>query len=330
MPIRRRILSPLLLALPLAWALPAAPVQAGTLGTFTSDAQGFDTHTYYYDDGQEVTVIDTQFVPALTQAMVDQIRQRTKSPITRVIVTHPNPDKFNGLPLLHALGAESIASRATADAMPGVHAYKKNFWVNVGKLFTEAGYPRFEPVRTTFSGRMTVTLKSGETLSLFELKNPGVSSTQTVVRIDRGGDWVVGDLVHYRAHAWLEGGLVNGTPRPDLAKWRAALDELAGLARGGDPTAKVHGGRGEVGTVAEAVAFQKDYLSRADALVARHVAEAGPAGRAELRDAAKATAHYAELQSRFEQAFPGLALPYLVKYGAYGLVDSKLPAAGAP
>ena len=37
----------------------AAPAEAGKLGVFTSDANGFDTHTFYYDDGQEVTLIDT-------------------------------------------------------------------------------------------------------------------------------------------------------------------------------------------------------------------------------------------------------------------------------
>jgi glyoxylase-like metal-dependent hydrolase (beta-lactamase superfamily II) len=321
MAIRRPLVS--LFLLPLVLALPAAPASAGTLGTFTSDAQGFDTHTYYYDDGQEVTVIDTQFVPALTQAMVDQIRSKTQSPITRVVVTHPNPDKFNGLPLLHALGAESIASQATASAMPGVHAYKKHFWVHVGKLFTEASYPAFEPVRTTFSGQLTVRLKSGETLSLFELKNPGVASTQTVVRLDRSGDLIVGDLVHYRAHAWLEGGIVDGAPRPDLAKWRAAVGELSALG-GANKAARVYGGRGDAGAVAEVVAFQQDYLARADALVTGYVAQAGAAGLAELRDPAKAQAHYAALQRRFEQQFPGLKLPYLVGYGVYGLVNSKL------
>src|SRR5689334_14613759 len=110
-PISSRILS--LSAGTLA-ALASSAALAGTLGVFTSDAKGFDTHTFYYDDGKEVTLIDTQFVPALTAAMVDQVKRKTASPITRVIVTHPNPDKFNGLPYLHKLGIESISSEAVA------------------------------------------------------------------------------------------------------------------------------------------------------------------------------------------------------------------------
>lgn len=299
-------------ALAMAAALGA---QAGTLHTFTSDASGFDTHSYFYDDGREVTVFDTQFVPALTEAMVARIAETTRSPITRVVVTHPNPDKFNGLSVLHALGAESVASAATQAAMPGVHAYKRHFWVNVAGAFSEETYPTLQAVRTTFTGSMVLKLASGETITLFELKHPGVASTQTVARIDSTGDLIVGDLVHYRAHAWLEGGIVDGVPRPDLAAWRAAVEELPLLGTG-----QVYGGRGEVGGVAEVVAFQTEYLAWADREVSTYVAGV-PAD--ELADPARAATHYASLQARFAAARPELGLAYLVGYGVYGLVNAQ-------
>lgn len=303
-------------AVSLLFASTAGTSVAGTLGTYTSTANGFDTHTYYYDDGKEVTIIDTQFVPQLTQAMVDAIRQQSTSPITRVIVTHPNPDKFNGLPVLHRLGVQSIASDATAAAMPGVHAYKRYFFVNIAKAFSEDTYPSFEPVTATFSGRTTIRLKSGETLTLIELKNPGVATTQTVVRIDRTGDLVVGDLVHYRAHAWLEGGIANGSPQPDLAKWRAAVRELESLGKG-----KVYGGRGQVGSVKDVVAYQTDYLAKAEGIVGTYVSVIP---KAELADPARAQIHYQTLQKLFEQQFPSAELSYLIGYGVYGLVSSKI------
>ncbi len=298
----------------------ATPAAAGSLGTYTSDDKGFDTHTYWYDDGREVTIIDTQFVPALTQAMIDQIRKGTKSPITRVIVTHPNPDKFNGLPLLHAMGVESVASKATAEAMKGVHDYKKYFWVNIAKAFTEDNYPKFEPVKTTFSVQTKIKLKSGETLSLIELKHSGVASTQTVVRIDRTGDLIVGDLIHYKAHAWLEGGIVGGKAKPDLNSWREAVAELPALVADANK-AKVYGGRGAVGSVVEAVSFERDYLAKADALVGDYV-KARPS--ADLKDATQTQKHHQALQAVFDKAMPDLALPYLIGYGVYGLLDSKV------
>ncbi len=293
---------------------------AGTLGVYTSDSKGFDTHTFYYDDGKEVTVIDTQFVPTLTAAMVDAIKAKTSSPITRVIVTHANPDKFNGLPYLHKMGVESITSKAVAADMPGVHTYKENFWVNGAKAFKAGTYPAFEPVRTTFANKLTIPLKSGETISLFELKNSGVANKQVVVRIDKTGDLIVGDLVHNKAHLWLEGGLVDGKPRANLKEWSAAVGELNAIA-GPKPDAKVYGGRGEFVKVKDAVAEEQRYLKQAQAVVVGYVGELG-ARKGELKDPAKQGAHYKELEQRFAKTFPDYKLPYMVGYSVYGLVDS--------
>jgi glyoxylase-like metal-dependent hydrolase (beta-lactamase superfamily II) len=311
------MLKPALIAMT-ALAAFASAAHAGKLGTYQSDQNGFDTRTYWYDDGQEITVFDTQFVPQLTEAMVAAIRKESANPITRVVITHPNPDKFNGLSVLHKLGAVSIASKATADAMPGVDAYKRYFWVNIAKAFTDETYPKVEPVKQTFSGQSVITLKSGETITLTELKHSGVSTTQTVAKIDATGDLIVGDLVHHNAHAWLEGGIADGKPKPDLKSWIAALDELRGL---GGKT--VHGGRGDDASVEEAIKQEQAYLAAMDTLVSDYVSNLG-AAKAELNDPAKAQAHYAKLQELAAARFPDMKLAYLVGYGVYGLVNSKL------
>lgn len=309
----------LFIAATLLTALMYSGAQAGELGVFQSGSAGFDTRTYWYDDGKEVTVIDTQFVPSLSEAMVAKIRKTTKNPITRIIVTHPNPDKFNGLSVFHKLGATSIASKATADAMPGVNAYKRYFWIKIAGAFTDKTYPEFQPVKETFSGRKTIKLKSGETITLIELANSGVSSTQTVVRIDATGDLLVGDLVHNNAHAWLEGGIVNGKATPDINAWIAALDELKTL---GGKT--VRGGRGNDAPVGEAVLQQQAYLKTMDKLVTDYIAGLDEAGRKELSDPTLAKKHYAALQVLATSKFPDFKLPYMVGYGIYGLVNSKL------
>jgi glyoxylase-like metal-dependent hydrolase (beta-lactamase superfamily II) len=308
-------------------SLVTAQACAGKLGVFTSDANGFDTHTFYYDDGHEVTLIDTQFVPALTLRMVEQVKNETSSPITRVIVTHPNPDKFNGLAYLHTLGVESISSRAAAEAMPGVHAYKKYYFVNIAKMFTDETYPKFENIKTTFTGQTQIRLKSGETLSLIELKNPGVTSKQVVLRIDKTGDLLVGDLVHHKAHAWLEGAIMNGRPHADLSKWAAAVDELPALAKG-KPDAKVYGGRGEFVSVAQAVKAQRAYLNKANALVDDYIATLGKR-KAELTDPGMSKTYHEELERRFAQAFPDYALSYMIKHSVYGLIGTKLNQSAA-
>jgi glyoxylase-like metal-dependent hydrolase (beta-lactamase superfamily II) len=293
---------------------------AGKLHVFTSSPAGFNTHSVWYDDGKEVTVIDAQFTPGVAQALVTEIKKQTQSPITRVIVTHPNPDKFNGLSVFHALGAKSYGSQATAAAIPAVDAYKRYFWVNIAKAFTDDNYPKMEAIQHTFEKRQSIRLQSGETLSLIELPQPGVSGNQTVVRIDKTGDLVVGDLVHNRNHAWLEGGIQGDKAKFTLAGWKADLAELPKLGSG-----KVYGGRGQFVGVKQAVAEQTAYLDKADAIVGNYITGLGDQV-SELSDPAKQGAHHAAIQAALVKAFPDYAMPELVGYSVYGLVQAKLQA----
>ncbi len=294
--------------------VPAA--NAGTLNVFTTGANGFDTHTFWYDDGKEITIIDTQFVPELATQAIQDIRSKSNNPITRVIITHPNPDKFNGLSALHKIGATSIASQATADAMPGVHQYKKYFFVNIAKKFTEDSYPTFEAIQQTFNGRTQISLKSGENITLFELKNPGISSTQTVVRIDATGDLLVGDMIHHQAHAWLEGGIVAGKPQPDLSTWQRALDELTTIKG----VKRVYGGRGEFTDLKTAVTAQKKYLTAVQDITSNYIKNLGD-NKGELFDAATAATHHLKLKQLISDAFPDYKLSYMTKYSIYGLAQ---------
>jgi glyoxylase-like metal-dependent hydrolase (beta-lactamase superfamily II) len=304
-------------AVVLATLVTAPAALAGKLHVFTSGASGFNTHSVWYDDGQEVTVVDTQCTPAFAEQLVADIRQHSSSPITRVIVTHPNPDKFNALSVFHRLGATSIGSKATAAAMPGVDAYKRSFWVKVAKAFTDDNYPKVEPLQQTFDRRETIRLKSGETLTLIELAQPGVSSTQTVVRFDQSGDLAVGDLVHTRNHAWLEGGIVDGKAAFALAGWKADLAELSQLGNG-----KVYGGRGQFIAIEEAVMEQTAYLDRANSIVDAYLGRLG-AKAAELNDPALQGVHHQAIQAELVKAFPDYAMPELVGYSIYGMLQSK-------
>lgn len=270
---------------------------------FTSDASAFDTHSFWLDTGREVVVFDAQFTPKVAGDLVADIRRQTSSPIRWVVVTHPNPDKFNGAPVFQALGAKVVASESTARAIPGVHAYKKAYFVDVAKSFTAETYPAEAHVDVTFRGDYQLPLEGGASVKLHELANAGVSSTQTIAVLPDA--LVVGDLVHHEAHAWLEGGIVDGKPAPDLESWKRALDELTAY-RG----FTVYGGRGAAAKVEVAVPSQKAYLDRMLAVTFDFVREYGPT----------ANEHAAELAKRAQTAFPSYALRYLIEYGAYGLV----------
>ncbi|HEX5497813.1 MAG TPA: MBL fold metallo-hydrolase, partial [Thermomicrobiales bacterium] len=178
----------------------------GRLLVFESDANGFNTKTFFYDTGDQVVAFDTQFTPDLAKLAIAALRAQTTKPLVYAVITHPNPDKFNGVSAFQAAGAKAVASRATVEAMPGVQAYKKAFFVGAG-MFTDATYPALGAIDQSFAGTTTLDLGSGKTVRLWELGQPGVSSTQTVAFIPELNALIVGDLVHHRTHAWLEGGI---------------------------------------------------------------------------------------------------------------------------
>lgn len=293
------------------------------VGSWVSDQAGFDTRSHWVDTGREVVVFDAQFTARHAEELVKAIRAETSSPIRFVVVTHPNPDKFNGASVFRALGAKVVASRATAEAIPGVHAYKRAFFVDVAKMIPADQYPAEPVIDVTFEGELRLPTEAGE-IVLRELEHAGVSSTQTVGWAPAAKALFVGDLVHHEVHAWLEGGIVDGAPRPDLASWGAALDELRAFEG-----ATVHGGRGEAAPVAAAVDAQKQYLVEAERIVRAYVDELGDR-RGEL-GGPKAGEHHAAIMKRFEAAFPGRGLSYLVQYGVYGLagaIAAQAPTAG--
>ena len=305
---------PLPFALLFTFAVGCAPAPV-TVNTFTSGAEGFDTSSYWIDTGAEVIVFDAQFLPSSAEQLLAEITAATSSPVSLVVVTHPNPDKFNGAPVFQAVGAEVIMSEATAAALPGVHAYKEAYFVGAG-AFAEGEYPALVTPDLTFTGALSVPLHDGLTLTLTELSTGGVTTTQTVAEID--GAVFVGDLVAGEAHAWLEGGIVDGVATPDLPAWDAALVELGALM---PQDATVYPGRGAPEPIAEAVDHQRDYLTTMDGVVADVLAtRPDPVAALSGEDAANV---YAEITALGELAYPDHRLSYLITYGVYGLAWQK-------
>ena len=132
---------------------------------------------------------------------------------------------------------------------------------------------------------------------------------------------IVGDLVHHKLHAWLEGGIVDGKATPTLDGWIADLQELE-TTFAGEPEPTVYGGRGEPASLSVAVADQIAYLQKADQIVTAYVAGLGDK-RAEL-SGDKAGEHYAAIQAELVKAFPDYAFPDMISFSVYGLVNSKL------
>jgi hypothetical protein len=105
---------------------------------------------------------------------------------------------------------------------------------------------------------------------------------------------------------------------PTLAGWKADLKQLPSLGKG-----KVYGGRGQFASVEIAVLQQIAYLDAADRIVSGYIENLGDKA-AELSDPVKQGAHYAAIQAKFVAAFPDYAMPELIGYSVYGLVQQKL------
>lgn len=296
-----------------------ASTGAGRVIEFKSGPEGFDTRTFFYVGENEVVAFDAQFTPDLARQSIAKLREYTDKPITWLVITHPNPDKFNGASVFKAEGARILASSNTARAISGVHAYKEYFFVEMAKMFKKGEYPQPVAVDQTFEGTMDLVLRGGERLSLRELSHPGVSSTQTVAYVKSIGALFVGDLIHNQAHSWLEGGIVNGKPVPTVDGWIADLKELLALY----PVATtVYGGRGVQGDLKTSVEAQIQYLEVALQLVGQALTEAGDKKTEFLGP--NAGALYKTLAERFQKRFPDYALPYMIEYGAYGLVQQEM------
>jgi hypothetical protein len=160
-----------------------------------------------------------------------------------------------------------------------------------------------------------IPLQGNAKIELHELDHAGVSTTQTVAYIPEEGALVVGDVVHHKAHAWLEGGIKDGAPKPDLNAWALALDELKAWKG-----ATVYGGRGIPAPVDTAVDDQKAYLAKMEEIIAGYIEGLGP-NKVELAGD-KAGEHYKAITALAVAAFPDYELSYMIEFGVYGLVNA--------
>ncbi|MEY3903599.1 MAG: hypothetical protein RL189_2905, partial [Pseudomonadota bacterium] len=278
---------------------------------FESGAEGFNTKTVFVDSGREVFAFDAQFTEQQAQSALDFLSQKTKNPVTHLIVTHPNPDKFNGTSVFRKAGAKIVMSEATAGAISDVHSYKKNFFVNIAKMFTEQNYPQPVDADVVFKDRLTLTGSSNLKIELQELHSAGVSTNQTTGYIPALNALVVGDLVHHKAHAWLEGGIQAGKAFPTLTSWREIISKLNSDFSAKNPL--IVGGRGLSGAANVVLPEQIRYLSEAEALTAVFVARIGTLLKTDPQKA------YSELTKIISEKFPDYKLSYMLQYGIYGL-----------
>lgn len=289
--------------------------KAGTIYVFESDGNGFNTKTTFFDDGKEVVAFDAQFTVQTAEQAIKFLKSKTNSPIKYLVVTHPNPDKFNGIPAFQKEGAKVIMSELSAQNLKGVHEYKKYYFVQMAKMFTEDSYPKLPTADITYRDNYSIQLANGGVVELKELGKSGISTNQTVAFIKSVNVIVVGDLVHHKAHAWLEGPIVSGQATYITENW---VNVLAQIQKEYPDETLVYGGRGEAGKLSVAIPLQIAYLQKAELMAKQYI---NSLDGATFEDK-KAKVDYSQLQKVFEKEFPNYTLGYMIGYGSYGLVGS--------
>jgi glyoxylase-like metal-dependent hydrolase (beta-lactamase superfamily II) len=282
----------------------------GKIYVFESDANGFNTKTVFYDDGKEVVAFDAQFTDALARQAIDFLKTKTQNPIKYLVITHPNPDKFNGIPAFKKAGATVIMSALSAGNMEAVHNYKKYYFVEIAKMFTTETYPKLPSADVSFDETYDIRLANGGRIKLTELKKSAVATNQTVAYIETANTLVTGDLIHTNVHAWLEGPIINSIAAYNTANW---VNVLRTLQLKYPANAIVYGGRGEAGKLSVVIAEQINYLMKAEKLIKEYLVS--------IKND-KIKADYTQLQKVFEKAFPNYSLGYMIAYGAYGILAS--------
>lgn len=291
----------------------------GKVIEYVSDGTGFNTKTVFYEGKDEVVAFDAQFTKKHAEDAIKHLRKFTNKPISWLVITHPNPDKFNGASAFKNEGAKIISSQLTKNNMTQVHAYKKYYFVNIAKMFTGENYPKMPMIDEVFRDELTISLKGGESIELKEYGRPGISLNQTIAVLPNNKGLVVGDLIHHNAHAWLEGGINNSVATPTINEWIELLEEIQNDYKG---NTSIYGGRGEVVPLELAIPKQINYLRKSEMIVDTYIQSLGE-NIQELKSD-KANNHYAKITEAFEKEFPNYKLSYMIQYGIYGLVNSKI------
>jgi glyoxylase-like metal-dependent hydrolase (beta-lactamase superfamily II) len=233
-------------------------------------------------------------------------------------------EKFNGIKIFQEIGAKVIASSKTAETMPIVYDYKKEFFLDgVGKSFgfTSANWPALEKVDTVFEDTMSLELRNGQKIILRELSKPGASSNHTIAYIAEEEALFVGDLINYQTHANLEGSVIGNKAVPTFVSWIDNLNELNKIFRK-DPEITVYAGRGNRTSLPSAVWDQIRYLKAAYPIIINfyngHRRGWSANGIPEK--------NYSEFQAEMVQAFPDYQLPFLTRtalWACWECVDAE-------
>lgn len=252
------LLAPKLLAAGAVYPPVTVPVKAvklaahsyfipGLAGAASTANQGFMSNAGFVVTPAGVVVFDTLGSPSLAQAMVKRIRQVTKQPIKRVIVSHYHADHYYGIQVFKDLGAE-IWAHEGGKGVVGSEGAKLRFAQRkdiLGRWINDKTQ-RFPEPDLWLSGDTDFELGGLH----FRIRHvgPAHSDEDLVLFVEEDGVLYAGDLVFK--------GRVPFVGDADSRKWLAALDKLIAFK----PKLLVPGHGGASDTPMDDLTLTRDYL----------------------------------------------------------------------
>ncbi len=199
-----------------------------------ADADTFFVNAFLIEGEREVVLVDTHFVISSTRRLIARLDALGKK-LAAVIVTHPHPDHFNGLPLVLA-GRGAIPVFATEPTIAGIRAtraQKREAWTPV----YGDDYPKDDALPDHPLGPDAVLDLAGMELRLLDLGGFESALDNTAVHVPGADALIASDLIYNGCHPWLA---EHGTRR-----WLEQLDVMEARFGGCKVVFAGHGAQGD-------------------------------------------------------------------------------------
>jgi glyoxylase-like metal-dependent hydrolase (beta-lactamase superfamily II) len=200
---------------------------------YTAPADKFFVNSFLIETATGVIVVDTQFLVSTAHEFGARLDELGK-PLAAVIITHPHPDHYNGLPVLmrNRASVPVFANRATISGIRSTQSEKRAAWTPV----YGADYPAEDGLPDHALGADDVLEIAGTQLRLIDI-GPGECADNSIIHIPEADALIASDLIYNGAHPWLA--------EHRTSSWLRQLDEVQ--SRFGNIT-NIYAGHGQPGT----------------------------------------------------------------------------------
>jgi glyoxylase-like metal-dependent hydrolase (beta-lactamase superfamily II) len=221
---------------------------------YTAPADKFFINSFLIETATGVIVVDTQFLVSTAEELGASL-DRLGKPLAAIIITHPHPDHYNGLPVLmrNRAPVPVYANQATISGIKTSQSEKRAAWMPV----YGADYPAADGLPDHPLGVDEILDIAGTQLRLVDI-GPGECADNAIIHIPEADALIASDLIYNGAHPWLA--------EHRTSSWLRQLDDVQGRF-GNIPN--IYAGHGPPGT-GELFDIQRRYITDFRKLISRH------------------------------------------------------------